>query len=59
MMMIHLSLVDPKRCCKLMRGGNVFNTMRDIVEMTYRHTFHLQYKNQPPDSKIQVIQRLQ
>ena len=22
-----------------------YKTMRDIVERTYRHTFHLQYKN--------------
>ena len=28
-----------------------YNTIRDIVENTYKHTFHLQYKNQPSDSK--------
>lgn len=27
-----------------------YNTMRDIMEWTYRHTFHLQYKNPSSDS---------
>ena len=33
------------------RGKCVYNTLRDIVERTYRHTFHLQYKSQSSDSK--------
>jgi hypothetical protein len=36
-----------------------YKTMRDIVERTYRRTFHLQYKNQSNDSKNQVISKLQ
>ena len=36
------------------RGKCFYNTMRDIVERTYRRTFHLQYKNQFIDSKNQV-----
>jgi hypothetical protein len=32
--------------------------MRNIVEKTYRITFHLQYKNQPNDSKNKVIYKL-
>jgi hypothetical protein len=28
------------------------------VERTYRHTFHLQHKNQPNESKNQVIYKL-
>jgi hypothetical protein len=33
--------------------------MRDIVEKTYRRTFHLQYRNQSNDSKNQVISKIQ
>ena len=33
--------------------------MRDIVERTWRHSFHLQYINQSNDSKNQVICKLQ
>lgn len=33
--------------------------MRDIVERTYRHTFHLHYKNQSDESKNQLITKLQ
>lgn len=40
------------------RGNCFYNTMRDIVERTYRHTFHLQYKNRSSDSKSQVIHKL-
>ena len=39
------------------RGKYLYNTMRDIVERTYKHTFHLQYKNKSSDSKKQVIQK--
>ena len=28
------------------RGGNFYNAMRDMVEITYRHYFHIHYKNQ-------------
>ena len=41
------------------RGKCFYNTMRDIVERTYRRTFHLQYKNLSNDSKNQVIKKLQ
>jgi hypothetical protein len=41
------------------RGKLFYKTLRDIVERTYRHTFHLQYKNQSNDSKNQVIHKLQ
>ena len=41
------------------RGKCFYNTMRDIVERTYRCTFHLQYKNQYNDSKNQAIYKLQ
>ena len=41
------------------RGKCVYNTMRYIVERTYRCTFHLYYKNQSSDSNNQVIQKLQ
>jgi hypothetical protein len=41
------------------RGKNFYKTMRDIVERTYRRTFHLQYINQSNDSKNQVISKLQ
>jgi hypothetical protein len=37
------------------RGKLFYVTFRDIVERTYRLTFHLQYKNQSNDSKNQVI----
>jgi hypothetical protein len=40
------------------RGKLFYRTLRDIVERTYRHTFHLQYKNQSNDSKNQVIHKL-
>ena len=40
------------------RGKCFYNTVRDIVEGTYRHNFHLQYKNQSSDSKNHVIQKL-
>jgi hypothetical protein len=40
-------------------GKNFYKTMRDIVERMYRHSFHLQYKNQSNDSKNQVIHKLQ
>ena len=33
------------------RGKCFYNTMRDPVEITYRCTFHLQYKNKSNDSK--------
>ena len=33
--------------------------MRDIVERTYKRTFHLQYKNQSTDSKNKIICKLQ
>ena len=32
--------------------------MRDIVERTFKHTFHLQCKNKSNDSKNQVIHKL-
>ena len=41
------------------RAKCFYNTMRDIVERTYRCTFHLYYKNQSSDSNNQVIQKLQ
>ena len=41
------------------RGKQFYNNMRDIVERTYRHTFHLQLKNESNDSKNQVICKLQ
>ena len=41
-------------------GGKLFyRTLRDIVEIAYRCTFHLQYKNQSNDSKNQVIHKLE
>jgi hypothetical protein len=40
------------------RGENVYKTMMDIVERTYKRTFHLQYRNQYNDSKNQVISKL-
>ena len=40
------------------RGENFYKTMRDIVEQTYRRTFHLEYINQSNDSKNQVIYKL-
>ena len=46
-------------CWKLMGGGIFFyKTMINIVDRTYRHAFHLQYKNQSNDSKNQIIQKL-
>jgi hypothetical protein len=41
------------------RGKLFYRSLRDIVERTYRCTFHLQYKNQSSDSKNQVIHKLQ
>jgi hypothetical protein len=41
------------------RGKIFYNTMRDIVERTYRCSFHLQYKNQSNESKNQVMFKLQ
>jgi hypothetical protein len=41
------------------RGKLFYRSLRDIVEITYRHNFHLQYKNQSNDSKNQVIRTLQ
>ena len=41
------------------RDKEFYNTMRDIVERMYNHTFHLQYKNQSNDSKNQIICKLQ
>ena len=41
------------------RGKEYYNTMRDIVERTYKRTFHLQYKNQSTDSKNKIICKLQ
>jgi hypothetical protein len=40
------------------RGKLFYKTLRDILEITYKHTFHLQYKNQSNDSKNQVIHKL-
>ena len=40
------------------RGECFYKTMMGIVERTYRHTFHLQYKNQSTDSKKTVIHKL-
>jgi len=41
------------------KGKLFYRTLRDIVERTYRHTFHLQYKNKSNDSKDTVIHKLQ
>ena len=40
------------------RGKCFYKTIANIVERTYRCTFHLQYKNQSSDSKNQVIHKL-
>ena len=40
------------------RGKCFYETLRDIVEITYRRTFHLEYKNKSRDSKNQVIHKL-
>ena len=40
------------------RGKQYFKTLRDIRERMYRHTFHLQYKNQSNDSKNRVIRKI-
>jgi hypothetical protein len=40
------------------RDNFFYRTLRDIVERTYRHTFHLQYKNKSNDSKDKVIHKL-
>ena len=40
------------------RGIDFYKTMRNIVEQTYKRTFHLQYKNQSNVSKNQVIYKL-
>ena len=40
------------------RAKCFYQTLRNIVERTYRHTLHLQYKNQSTDSKNQVIHKL-
>ena len=39
------------------RGKCFYNTMRDRVERTYIHTFHLKYKNQSSDSNNHVTQK--
>ena len=41
------------------RGKLFYRALRDIVRRTYRHNFHLKYKNQSIDSKNQVIRTLQ
>jgi hypothetical protein len=41
------------------RGKLFYKTFRDIVERTYRHTFHSHYKNQSNKFKNQVIHKLQ
>jgi hypothetical protein len=41
------------------RGENFYITMRDIMERTYRRTFHLQYRKQSNDSKNEAISKLQ
>jgi hypothetical protein len=40
------------------RRENFYKTMMDIVEQTYRHNFHLQYKNQSNNSRNQVASKL-
>ena len=40
------------------RGKYFYSAMRDILEITYRRTLHLQYKNQSSYSKNQVIHKL-
>jgi hypothetical protein len=37
------------------RGIVFHKIMRDLVEIFYRHNFHLQYKNQTNDSNIIVL----
>jgi hypothetical protein len=39
------------------RGKLFYKTLRDIMEIMYRHTFHLQYKNQSKDSRNKVIHK--
>ena len=41
------------------RGKYFYKTLRDIVERSYRCTFHIKYKSQFTDSKNQVIHKLQ
>ena len=41
------------------RDKEFYNTMRYIVEKTYKCTFHLQYINQSNESKNQIICKLQ
>jgi hypothetical protein len=40
------------------RAKSFYRALKDTVERTYRHNFHLQYKNQSSDSKNQVIRTL-
>ena len=40
------------------RGKQFYITLRDLVEQMYKHSFHLQYKNQFDDSKNQVLCKL-
>ena len=40
------------------RGKEFYNAMRDIVERTNRHNFHLQYRKQSNDSKNKFICKL-
>ena len=41
------------------RGKEFYNTVRVVVERTYKHTFHSEYRNQSNDSKNQIICKLQ
>ena len=41
------------------RGKTFYKTLRDLVERMYRHSFHLQYKNQSSGSKNQILSKLQ
>jgi hypothetical protein len=41
------------------KWGGGYKPMRDIMEWTYKRTFHSQYRNQSNDSKNHVISKLQ
>ena len=41
------------------RGKNFYKILRDLVERMYRHSFHLQHKNQSNDSNNQILSKLQ
>ena len=59
-MMMNWSLSSSGVVTEVNERGIFFNKiMRDIVEQTYRCTFHLQYRNQYNHPKNQVISKLQ